>query len=182
MLVLSNKYTHISAEEKKRLLYEGPSPDGAPPSILSVELLLDNSKGKMPIEKDSISIRRTFNPATGKDTFSINGKQLSKLDFHQLLESSGFSFKNPYYFIQQGGITKILNYNQVAFFTFISEVAGTKVYETKRKESLEGLEEIKNKIQKLTYLLSKVDVHLRKLGKDASQFKKYKEKEGQKKQ
>lgn len=58
-----------------------------------------------------------------------------------LLESAGFSRSNPYYIVPQGRITSLTNAKDHERLALLKEVAGTKVYEQRRVESLKIMEE-----------------------------------------
>ena len=68
-----------------------PSPLGAQ----YVEVVLDNSDGRMAVDSDEVALRRTV--GLKKDEFSLNRKRVKKQDVTNLLESAGFSKANPYY-------------------------------------------------------------------------------------
>ncbi len=58
-----------------------------------------------------------------------------------LLESAGFSRSNPYYIVPQGRVTSICNAKDQDRLQLLKEVAGTRVYEQRRQESLKIMNE-----------------------------------------
>jgi structural maintenance of chromosome 3 (chondroitin sulfate proteoglycan 6) len=58
-----------------------------------------------------------------------------------LLESAGFSRSNPYYIVPQGRVTMLTNAKESERLQLLKEVAGTRVYEEKREESMKIMEE-----------------------------------------
>lgn len=58
-----------------------------------------------------------------------------------LLESAGFSRANPYYIVPQGRITSLCNAKDHERLQLLKEVAGTRVYEQRRQESLKIMTE-----------------------------------------
>ena len=58
-----------------------------------------------------------------------------------LLESAGFSRSNPYYIVPQGRVTSLCNAKDSERLHLLKEVAGTRVYEQRRVESLKIMEE-----------------------------------------
>jgi structural maintenance of chromosome 3 (chondroitin sulfate proteoglycan 6) len=58
-----------------------------------------------------------------------------------LLESAGFSRANPYYIVPQGRITSLCNAKDPERLALLKEVAGTRVYEQRRTESLNIMQE-----------------------------------------
>jgi structural maintenance of chromosome 3 (chondroitin sulfate proteoglycan 6) len=71
----------------------------------------------------------------------LDKKSASKGDVMNLLESAGFSRSNPYYIVPQGRITSLTNAKDHERLALLKEVAGTKVYEQRRVESLKIMEE-----------------------------------------
>jgi structural maintenance of chromosome 3 (chondroitin sulfate proteoglycan 6) len=86
-----------------------------------------------------VVLRRTI--GLKKDEYSLDRKSSSKADVMNLLESAGFSRSNPYYIVPQGRITSLTNAKDHERLTLLKEVAGTKVYEQRRVESLKIMEE-----------------------------------------
>ncbi|MDR3582662.1 MAG: chromosome segregation SMC family protein [Candidatus Pacebacteria bacterium] len=178
MFVLSNKYSNLPLDEKRRIIHETEGAEAK--KAVSVELVLNNKGRKLPIESDNVSIKRVFDSDSKRDEYYVNGKHIHKMDLKHILEATGLSFSNPFYFVQQGRISSIIALNEVQLFVFISEVAGTQVYDEKRTETLRALDEARQKRGKLTALLSKIDVHIDRLSKDAKLLKQYKRIENEK--
>ena len=65
-----------------------------------VEVVFDNSDGRMPVESDLVRLRRTI--AAKQDQYTLNDKPYTKQDVANLLETAGFSKSNPYYIVKQG--------------------------------------------------------------------------------
>ena len=82
MFVLSDKFSNIRQEEKQRLIHEGASEQI---ESASVEIILDNSDLRLPIEKSTVSIKRVLEDK--KDEFYIDSKHVTKGDVHNLLET-----------------------------------------------------------------------------------------------
>lgn len=84
-------------------------------------------------------IRRTV--GLKKDEYSLDKKPVTKSDVMNLLQSAGFSKSNPYYIVPQGRITALTNARDVDRLQLLKEVAGTRVYEEHREESLKIMRE-----------------------------------------
>jgi chromosome segregation ATPase len=56
-----------------------------------VEVTLDNSKSKIPIDSVDIVIRKTYNCNTDKEDYYLNGKHIAEKEIFNLFESGGFS-------------------------------------------------------------------------------------------
>ena len=68
----------------------------------SVEIVFDNSDGRLPTGKDEVTIRRTI--VLKKDEYSLDKRSSSKADVMNLLESAGFSKTKPHYIVPQGRV------------------------------------------------------------------------------
>lgn len=58
-----------------------------------------------------------------------------------LLETAGFSSSNPYYIVEQGKVSKLTTMKDKERLDLLKEVAGTRVYDERRKESLKIMQE-----------------------------------------
>lgn len=65
----------------------------------------------------------------------------SKQDVVNLLESAGFSRSNPYYIVQQGKVNALTMMKDSERLELLKEVAGTRVYDERRDESLKIMKE-----------------------------------------
>ena len=73
--VLTDKYQNMRQEDKKLLLHEDITDKADDSAKLSVELVLDNKSHRFPIEKDQISIMKSFDTKEGKEEIVINQKR-----------------------------------------------------------------------------------------------------------
>ncbi|KIL54854.1 hypothetical protein M378DRAFT_33235, partial [Amanita muscaria Koide BX008] len=171
--VLSDAYTSMSREERQALLHEGVSVT----TTLSayVEIVFDNSDNRFPTGHDEVVIRRTI--GLKKDEYSLDKKSVSKADIMNLLESAGFSKSNPYYIVPQGRITALTNAKDHERLALLKEVAGTKVYEQRRTESLKIMTETDSKRTKISELLEYIDSRLSSLEEEKEELKEYQEKD-----
>ncbi|KAI9141835.1 hypothetical protein BKA69DRAFT_365194 [Paraphysoderma sedebokerense] len=94
----------------------------------------------------------------------------------QLLESAGFSSSNPYYIVPQGRITALCNAKDHERLTLLKEVAGTSVYETRRRESQQLLEDTNiTKRAKIEESLQFFEEKLAELEEEKEELKAYSE-------
>ncbi|OMJ08202.1 Chromosome segregation protein sudA [Smittium culicis] len=127
------------AQERATFFQEGA---GAATMSAYVEIVFDNSDHRFPTGKEETIIRRTV--GLKKDEYSLDKKSCTKLDIMNLLESAGFSRSNPYYIVPQGRITSLTHSKDSERLELLKEIAGTKVYDSKREESLKILNETSN--------------------------------------
>ncbi|KIK63824.1 hypothetical protein GYMLUDRAFT_40909 [Collybiopsis luxurians FD-317 M1] len=171
--VLSDAYTSMSAEERQSLLHEGVSAT----TTLSayVEIIFDNSDQRFPTGNDTVILRRTV--GLKKDEYSLDKKSTSKADVMNLLESAGFSKSNPYYIVPQGRITALTNAKDHERLALLKEVAGTKVYEQRRAESLKIMTETDTKRTKINEMLEYIESRLEELEEEKEELKEFQEKD-----
>ncbi|EJD00759.1 structural maintenance of chromosome protein 3 [Fomitiporia mediterranea MF3/22] len=171
--VLGDAYSSMSREERQALLHEGVSVT----STLSayVEIVFTNQPARFPTPNPTVTIRRTI--GLKKDEYTLDKKSASKADVMSLLESAGFSRANPYYIVPQGRITALTNAKDHERLALLKEVAGTKVYEQRRTESLRIMDETSSKRQKISELLDYIDGRLNELEEEKEELKEYQEKD-----
>ncbi|KAJ7063122.1 structural maintenance of chromosome protein 3 [Mycena amicta] len=171
--VLSDAYTSLTREERQALLHEGVSTT----STLSayVEIVFDNSDNRFPTGHDELVLRRTI--GLKKDEYSLDKKSANKAEVMNLLESAGFSKSNPYYIVPQGRITALTNAKDTERLALLKEVAGTKVYEQRRTESLRIMAETDAKRAKINELLEYIDSRLTELEEEKEELKEFQEKD-----
>ena len=117
-----------------------------------MELVLDNSEGRIPVESSEVRLRRTI--TLKKDEYSLERKHVTKTEVVNLLESAGFSRANPYYIVQQGKIRDLAVMTDKNRLELLKEVGGTKIYEERRKESLDLIEDAKAKKKEIQDMLT----------------------------
>ncbi|KAJ3747632.1 structural maintenance of chromosome protein 3 [Lentinula detonsa] len=171
--VLSDAYTSMTNEERQSLLHEGVSAT----TTLSayVEIVFDNSDQRFPTGNDTVILRRTV--GLKKDEYSLDKKSTNKADVMNLLESAGFSKSNPYYIVPQGRITALTNAKDHERLALLKEVAGTKVYEQRRAESLKIMAETDAKRTKISELLEYIESRLEELEEEKEELKEFQEKD-----
>jgi structural maintenance of chromosome 3 (chondroitin sulfate proteoglycan 6) len=108
-----------------------------------------------------------------KDEYSLDRKTVTKVDVMNLLQAAGFSRSNPYYIVPQGRITALTNAQDSERLELLKEVAGTRVYEDHRAESLKILEETATKQAKITELLNFIDERLIELAEEKEELQKF---------
>jgi structural maintenance of chromosome 3 (chondroitin sulfate proteoglycan 6) len=108
-----------------------------------VEIIFDNSDGRLAIETEEVVIRRTV--GLKKDEYFLNRKRVTKVEISNLLENAGFSKSNPYYIVQQGKVSHLCTMKDSDRLNLLKEIAGTTVYEERRQESLAILQDTSSK-------------------------------------
>ncbi|KAJ3116176.1 Structural maintenance of chromosomes protein 3, partial [Nowakowskiella sp. JEL0407] len=156
-------------EERQSLLH-----DSTPATISAfVQLDFDNSDNRFPTDKKVVSLRRSI--GIKKDEYSLDKKSVPKSDVANLLEAAGFSKSNPYYIVPQGRVTALTNAKDAERLTLLKDVAGTKVYETRRADSLKIMDETTQKREKINELLDYIEDRLNELEEEKEELKQFQE-------
>lgn len=173
--VLGDAFTNLSREDRAALLHEG---SGSAVMSAYVELVLDNSDGRIPNYGEEVVIRRTV--GLKKDDFSIDKIHVNKKDVFNLLESAGFSRNNPYYIVPQGKITALTNAKDSQRLDLLRSVAGTQTYEDRRQQSLEKMTETRFKQKKIDENLQYIEDRLNELEQEKQELKEFQERDREK--
>eukprot|EP01080_Neovahlkampfia_damariscottae_P003454 gene3454-6103_t len=166
--VLSEKYSKLKAEERQAFLHEGT---GRGVMSAFVEIVFDNSDNRLPIDKREVAIRRTI--GLKKDEYRIDSKSVTQKEVLNLLESAGFSSSNPYYIVEQGKVSLLTTMKDVDRLNLLKEIAGTKIYDERRKESLKIMQNTSSKLEQINEVIETVEDRLKDLEKEKKELKNY---------
>jgi len=167
--VLGEKsFSNLSHKERAELLHEGA---GASVMTAHVQIVFDNTERRLPLDADEVVLRRTI--GLKKDEYFLNLKQVTKADVNNLLESAGFSRSNPYYIVQQGKVNSLCLMKDEQRLELLKEVAGTNVYEERRKNSEAILTDTKNKREKIKEVVSYIESRLDELEGEKEELEKF---------
>lgn len=78
-----------------------------------------------------------------------------------MLESAGFSASNPYYVVRQARVMEISNQSPQDIWRIVKDVAGAKLYETRRTESNKLLDNANKDIKKIDESLTEIEKTLK---------------------
>ncbi|KAJ3270474.1 Structural maintenance of chromosomes protein 3 [Terramyces sp. JEL0728] len=121
--------------------------------------------------KEDVILRRTI--GLKKDEYSLDRKSVTKSEVLNLLESAGFSRSNPYYIVPQGRITALTNSKDAERLQLLKEVAGTKVYEQRRSESLKIMQTTELKRQQIEELLEFITERMNELEQEKKELEEF---------
>ena len=77
------------------------------------------------------------------------------------LETAGFSRDNPYYMVEQGSVKQLCELSDEGRLRLLKEVAGTRVYEERRRESENLLEDTKLKVSQIRDMIEEMNRSLK---------------------
>ena len=133
-----------------------------------MEIVFDNADNRFPTGREEVVLRRTI--GLKKDEYSLDHKVITKADLMNLLQAAGFSRSNPYYIVPQGRITALCNAKDSDRLGLLKEVAGTRVYEEHRAESVKILEETERKRERIVELLAMIEERLKELEEEKEEL------------
>ncbi|XP_050090503.1 structural maintenance of chromosomes protein 3-like [Anopheles aquasalis] len=166
--VLSDEFTHLRPEQRQALLHEGTGPRAM---SAYVEIIFDNSDSRVPIDKEEIFLRRVI--GAKKDQYFLNKKVVPRSEVVNLLESAGFSNSNPYYIVKQGKINQMATAPDSQRLKLLREVAGTRVYDERKEESMNLLRESEGKLEKISEYLRTIEDRLKTLEEEKEELSEY---------
>ncbi|MCP9259205.1 Structural maintenance of chromosomes protein [Dirofilaria immitis] len=167
--VLSDEFSHLKAEQRQGLIHEGT---GDRVTTASVEIVFDNADHRIvAIEANEVRVLRRV--SMKKDQYFIDAKLVARSDVVNLMESAGFSRSNPYYIVKQGKINELATSPDSHRLKLLREVAGTRVYDERKEESLKILRETNAKSEKIETLLSFIEERLKTLEEEKEDLKEY---------
>jgi len=167
-VLLGPKFATLRQEDRQHLLHEGA---GSGVLAAYVEIVFDNSDGRLSVESEEVILRRTVGHK--KDEFFLNRKRVQKSEVMSLLESAGFSKSNPYYIVQQGKVANLCLMKDKDRLNLLKEVAGTTVYEERRAESTKIMHDTAQKKEKVEEVLTFIEERLDELEQEKRELSEY---------
>eukprot|EP01133_Synstelium_polycarpum_P021129 gene21129-25383_t len=120
-----------------------------------IEIVFGNDNRRFPVDKDEFVLRRSF--GVSKDEFSLDDQKMTKQDVKSLMEAAGLSASNPYYIVQQGQIAEMTVMRDAQRLELLKELAGARVYEDRRAESITMMLETQQKIDRIVEYLAEIN-------------------------
>ncbi|GKY91390.1 hypothetical protein MPSEU_000111300 [Mayamaea pseudoterrestris] len=168
-VLLAPRFANLRQDERQAILHEG---SGAAAVNAFVEIIFDNSDQRFALEaSDEVVLRRTI--GLKKDEFFLNRKKATKSEVQSLLEGAGFSKSNPYFIVQQGKVQDLCTMSDKDRLVLLKEVAGTTVYDEKKKESLARMRDNADSIEKIEDILSDINERLEELQSEKEELTNY---------
>jgi structural maintenance of chromosome 3 (chondroitin sulfate proteoglycan 6) len=138
-----------------------------------VDITFDNDDNRFPIDRPEITLKRTI--GLKKDEFFLDNKHMSKTDVVNLLESAGLSRSNPYYIVEQGKVRTLINMTDADRLSLLKEIAGTRTYDERRKESLKIMKQTDARADQIKEVISFIKSRLAELASETKELKQYQE-------
>jgi chromosome segregation protein len=161
-------YKTVRAKKSEDVIFSG-SNGKSKASGARVSMLLDNSKGKAPIDFTEVEIERSVY-RDGSSEYLINGKKARLLDVAELLARSGFG-QSTYSVIGQGMVDSMLFYGPAERKVLFDEAAGVRGYEIKREQTIRKLTDTAQNIIRIKDILSELNPRLNTLRRQSEKAK-----------
>ncbi len=169
-------YKNIRAKESSDVIFSGGKNKKAK-SMAEVSLIIENEDRYLDIDFSEIKITRRIYK-NGENEYFINNRKARLKDINNLFMDTGIG-KQAYSIIGQGRVERIIGSNPRELKEIIEEAAGVKRAKVEKEESEKKLKEVKNEIEKITYVEKDLETrvkHLKDEGMKARLFKTYTEK------
>ncbi len=173
---------HLRGGQMADVIFNGSS-TRKPVSIASVELIFDNSEGKVGGEYakyTSISIRRQVN-RDGLSQYALNGSRCRRKDITDLFLGTGLGARS-YAIIEQGTISRMVEAKPDELRVHIEEAAGISKYKERRHETETRMRHTRENLERLDDLRDEVEKQLANLKKQSEKAQKFTELKKQERQ
>ena len=162
----------LRAEKSANLIYNGGKTK-QPGKAAEVSIVFDNKDKIFPVEGDELKLSRIVR-ADGASKYKIDGKTRTRQEILELLGSAKIN-PDGYNIILQGDIVRLVEMSPLERREIIEEIAGIGVYEEKKRQSLNELQKVGEKLNEAEIILKERETYLKELKKDRDQALKYKE-------
>ncbi len=152
-----------------------------PTAIASIELIFDNSDGRIGGEFSSygeIAIRRQVNRESQSNYF-LNGEKCRRRDIMDIFLGTGFGPRS-YSIIEQGMISQLVESKPEELRVYLEEAAGISKYKERRRETENRVRHTQENLDRLTDIrdeLGKRLDHLQKQARAAERYEEFKDSE-----
>lgn len=158
---------NLRGEAMTDVIFNG-SATRKPVSRASIELVFDNTEGKIPGEYASyaeISVRRQVT-REGQSTYYLNGTKCRRRDITDLFLGTGLGPRS-YAIIEQGMISRLVEARPDDLRIFIEEAAGISRYKERRRETENRISRTRDNLARLTDLREELGRQLDRLQRQA---------------
>ena len=165
----------LRGENMQDVIFAGSS-DRKPMSRASVELIFDNSAGKVTgawSQYSEISVKRVLE-REGTSSYYLNNQHVRRRDVADIFLGTGLGGKG-YAIIEQGMISRIIEARPDDMRSFLEEAAGVSKYKERRRETELRLDDTRENLSRVEDIQSELDKQLRKLEQQAQQAEKFHE-------
>jgi chromosome segregation protein len=164
---------HLRGDSMADVIFNGAT-TRQPVGLASVELIFDNSDGKIGGQYASyneISIKRQVG-RDGISTYSLNGTHCRRRDIIHLFLGTGIGART-YSVIEQGMISRVIEAKPDELRMFLEEAAGISKYKERRRETENRIHAANENIARINDIRAELDTQLQHLSRQAKSAEKY---------
>ena len=173
--VMGESSKHIRGDTMDDVIFNGSS-TRKPISQASIELVFDNSDGKLGGEYSSfaeIAVRRQVT-RDGTSKYFLNGTKCRRKDIVQLFLGTGLGPKS-YAIIEQGMISRLIDAKPEELRVYLEEAAGISKYKERRRETETRIRHTRENLDRLNDVIEEITKRIEHLQRQAKAAERYKE-------
>jgi chromosome segregation protein len=170
-----SKASELRGESMQDVIFSG-SVDRKPASRASVELVFDNSLGRIGGSWGTfaeIAVRRVLT-RDGQSTYSINNQVVRRKDVHDLFLGTGLG-PRAYAIIGQGSISRIIEARPEDLRVYLEEAAGISRYKERRRETENRLSDTRENLTRVEDIRRELATQIERLVRQAEVARRFRE-------
>jgi len=172
--VMGESSKYIRGDTMEDVIFNGSS-GRKPISQASVELVFDNSEGKLGGEYSSfaeIAVRRQVT-RDGVSKYFLNGTKCRRKDIVQLFLGTGLGPRS-YAIIEQGMISRLIDAKPEELRVYLEEAAGISKYKERRRETENRIRHTRENLDRLNDVIEEITKRIEHLQRQAKAAERYK--------
>ncbi|GHB56541.1 chromosome partition protein Smc [Psychrosphaera saromensis] len=166
---------NLRGDSMTDVIFNG-STNRKPVSLASVELVFDNSDGKLQgnfASRNEISIKRQVTK-DAQSSYFLNGTKCRRRDITDIFLGTGLGPRS-YAIIEQGMISRLIESKPQELRIFIEEAAGISKYKERRRETETRIKHTRENLLRLEDVRQELSVQIDKLQRQAATAKRFKQ-------
>jgi len=166
---------HLRGASMDDVIFSGSS-SRKPVSQATVELIFDNSEGKLegPYASFTEIAAKRMVTRDGQSKYFLNGSKCRRRDIADLFLGTGLGPRS-YAIIEQGMISRLIEAKPEELRVFLEEAAGISKYKERRRETETRIRHTRENLERLDDLREEIDKQLERLQRQSRTAEKYKE-------
>ncbi|QSX28757.1 chromosome segregation protein SMC [Shewanella cyperi] len=166
---------HLRGDAMTDVIFNGSSAR-RPVSVAGVELVFDNSEGRLGGQYASyqeLAIKRQVS-RDGESLYFLNGQKCRRKDITDLFMGTGLGPRS-YAIIEQGTISRLIESKPQELRVFIEEAAGISRYKERRRDTENRIRHTRDNLERLGDIRLELGKQLEKLAIQAEAARRYRE-------
>ncbi|MDR9466722.1 chromosome segregation protein SMC [Marinospirillum sp.] len=164
---------YLRGESMTDVIFNG-SRNRKPVGQASIELLFDNSEGKLGgayAQYAEISVKRVVT-REAQSSYLLNGSKCRRRDITDLFLGTGLGARS-YAIIEQGMISRLIEAKPEELRTYLEEAAGISKYKERRRETENRIRRTQDNLERLEDVREELGRQLERLGRQAEAARRY---------